>query len=448
MTALKNVLFINPWIFDFTAYDFWMKPLGLLSIASLVRRTGRCRVSLVDCLDRFHPSINKPLKTKADGRGPFPKEEVEKPAILKDVPRRFSRYGISVPAFARELESVPHPDVVMLTCSMTYWYPGVQLAVERVRKRFPAVPIILGGAYATLCPTHAETRSGADIVVRGPGERSLFGHLRDILGDSFPPNPEPPPSFAELPPPDFGLLRDHRWLPLLTSRGCPYQCTFCASGLLSTGYERRPPEAVAAEVRRLAVRFRTRHFAFYDDALLVDKKRHFIPLLEKIRDIGIPLSFHTPNGLHIREIDQDLAMRFRRAGMTSLYLSLESADTDWIMEKSPKVSAAGLREALAALVSEGYRPSEINVYLIMGLAGQELRGVEESIRYVRSLGAVPRIALYSPIPGTREWAVLAERGTVADNEDPLLHNKVAFAYLRGGYRTEEGEAIRALLAEA
>jgi radical SAM superfamily enzyme YgiQ (UPF0313 family) len=205
---------------------------------------------------------------------------------------------------------------------------------------------------------------------------------------------------------------------------------------------------VADEVRWLAVRFRTRHFAFYDDALLVDKKSHVIPLLDKVRDIGIPLSFHTPNGLHIREIDKDLAMHFRRAGMKSLYLSLESTDTAWIRERSPKVSEDGLREALAALASEGYGPSEVCVYLIMGLAGQDLRSVEESIRYVRSLGAVPRVALFSPIPGTQEWEVLVEKGTVVDDEDPLLHNKVAFAYLRGGYKNEGGEAIRALLAEA
>lgn len=445
MAPAKNVLVINPWIYDFTAYDFWLKPLGLLYITALLEQHGAFRVSFIDCLDRFHPGLGKPVKMKPDGRGPFPKEEVPKPALLGGVPRRFSRYGIPVRLFEEELAGIPRPDAVLLTCTMTYWYPGVQAAVDLVRRRFGAVPIVLGGVYATLCPGHAIAHSGADVVVSGPGEKTLFAVLRDVLGDAVGPAPDLS-GLDSLPPPAFERLRDRTWLPILSSRGCPFRCTFCASRLLAAVFEQRPPVSVAAEVEAHHARFGTRHFAFYDDALLLNKERHVVPLLDRIAAAAIPVQLHAPNGLHIREVDGRLARLLRKSGLTSLYLSLESADESLVREKTPKTSPDDLPGALAALENAGYRRPDISVYLIMGLPGQGASSVEESIRFVRRLGATPRIAFFSPIPGTGEWETLLRRGTVTDDTDPLIHNKIAFAYLKGDFSPAEFEGVKNALA--
>jgi radical SAM superfamily enzyme YgiQ (UPF0313 family) len=440
MDPAKNLLLINPWIYDFTAYDFWLKPLGLLYVAAILEKAGRVRLSFIDCLDRFHPGLGKPAVLKPDGRGPFPKEEVPKPALLDGVPRRFSRYGIPVRLFEEELSRVPRPDAVLLTCTMTYWYPGVQAVVDLVRRRFGAVPVILGGIYATLCPEHARRQSGADVVVSGPGERAVFAALRDALGDGVPPGPELS-GLDALPAPAFGRLRDRTWLPVLTSRGCPFRCTFCASHLLADGFEQRAPASVAAEIEDHHALFGTRDFAFYDDALLVDKDRHAVPLLERIAVAATPVRLHAPNGLHIREIDGPMARLFRAAGLSSIYLSLESADESLVRERTPKISPDDLPRALAALGAAGYDRRDVGVYLIMGLPGQSGASVEESIRFVRGLGATPRVAFFSPIPGTAEWDTLARAGAVTEGTDPLLHNKIAFAYLKGDLAPAEFERI-------
>jgi radical SAM superfamily enzyme YgiQ (UPF0313 family) len=445
MAPSKNVLLINPWIYDFTAYDFWLKPLGLLYIAALLERHGSFRLSFIDCLDRFHPGLGGPAKMKPDGRGPFPKEEIPKPALLAAVPRRFSRYGIPVGLFEEALAATPRPDAVLLTCAMTYWYPGVQAAVDLVRRRFGAVPVILGGTYATLCPEHAKAHSGADVVLSGPGEGSLFAVLRDALGDGVPPSPDLS-GLDSLPPPAFDRLRDKTWLPILTSRGCPFRCTFCASRLLAVGFEQRPPASVAAEIESHHARFGTAHFAFYDDALLLDRDRHIVPLLERLAASALPVRLHAPNGLHIREIDSRMAQLFRASGVTSLYLSLESSDGSLVREKSPKTSPDDLPKALAALEEAGYGKQDVGVYLIMGLPGQGAASVEESIRYVRGLGATPRVAFFSPIPGTGEWETLLRQGVVTDATDPLVHNKIAFAYLKGGASPAELEGVKKILA--
>jgi radical SAM superfamily enzyme YgiQ (UPF0313 family) len=445
MAPSKNVLLINPWIYDFTAYDFWMKPLGLLTVASLIRRFTPHRVSFIDCLDRFHPGLDRASAGKADGRGPFPKVEVPKPMAVRDVPRRFSRYGIPVSVFEEELARTPRPDAILLTSAMTYWYPGVQVVAELVRRRFGSVPVLLGGIYATLCPDHARAESGADLVVPGPAGATLFAALAAALGERAAPCPGPHEP-GDLPSPAFELIRNRTWLPVLTSRGCPLRCTFCASSLLNADFEQRPVGTVLAEILASHARFGTRHFAFYDDALLAGKLGHALPLFEGLAAAARPLSFHTPNGLHVREVDGRTARLMRAAGVRSLYLSLESTDETFLHDRSPKASPGDLERALGELEGAGYDRGPVNVYLIMGLPGQDTAGVMDSVRFVRGLGATPRVAYFSPIPGTREWSILVREGVLADGSDPLLHNKTAFAYLKSGLSPDEFAAFKRALA--
>ena len=443
MGQVKDLLLVNPWIHDFTAYDFWMKPLGLLDAASLIRRTTPHRLSFIDCLDRFHPGLARPGAGKPDGRGPFPKEEIPKPEAVRGVPRRFSRYGLPVALFEEALARAPRPDAVLVTSAMTYWYPGVQTAIDLVRRRFGAVPVILGGIYATLCPGHARAESGADLVLPGPAEEVLPAALAGILGGPAAASPgSASPDF--LPPPAFDLLRDRTWLPVLTSRGCPRRCSYCASSRLSAGFRQRPVDSVLAEIAASRASFGTRHFAFYDDALLAGKRDHAWPLFEGLAAAGPGAAFHAPNGLHLREIDAPTARLMRAAGVRSLYLSLESTDPEVMDERGPKASPADLDRALRALDAAGYHRKDVSVYLMAGLPGQSTAGIRESIGFVRRLGAVPRVAHFSPIPGTAEWDGLIRAGILAAGADPLLHNKTAFAYLKSGLPPEEiGALLRA-----
>jgi radical SAM superfamily enzyme YgiQ (UPF0313 family) len=442
MGQAKDLLLINPWIHDFTAYDFWMKPLGLLDAATLIRRTTPHRLSFIDCLDRFHPGLPRSGAGKTDGRGPFPKQEIPKPEAVRAVPRRFSRYGLPVALFEEELARAPRPDAVLVTSAMTYWYPGVQAVVDLVRRRFGAVPVLLGGIYATLCPGHARAESGADLVLPGPAEDSLPAALAEVLGGPAV-LPGPIPSDL-LSPPAFDLLRDRTWLPVLTSQGCPLRCTYCASSRLSTGFRQRPVGSVLAEIAASRARFGTRHFAFYDGALLAGKRDHAWPLFEGLAAAGPGLAFHTPNGLHLPEIDRRTARLLRAAGVVSLYLSLESTDPGVMDERGPKASPGDLERALTELEAAGYDRQDISVYLMAGLPGQSTSGIRDSLGFVRRLGAVPRVAHFSPIPGTAEWDRLVRAGLLADDADPLLHNKTAFAYLKSGLAPEElGALLRA-----
>jgi radical SAM superfamily enzyme YgiQ (UPF0313 family) len=444
MPSSKDILLINPWIFDFTAYDFWMRPLGLLYVGALLREHTQNRLHFIDCMDRYHPNLPKKAKTKQDGRGPFFKEEVSKPSVLRDVPRKFSRYGIPLALFFDQLNQIPRPDMVLVTCMMTYWYPGVQLVIEIIRQKFGCIPIVLGGIYATLLPAHAKESTDADFILEGLAERELLPLLHKVFGEKSCPDLR----FEDLnsiPLPAFDLLSNRKTLPVITSRGCPYDCSYCASSLLFKGFDQESPDSVTERIESLYHVFHTKNIAFYDDALLLNKTRHIIPILEQVILKDIPVAFHTPNGLHLAEIDADFAILMKRANFQSIYLSQESFEKKVLDDSCSKVSLFDLEVALNHLKKAGYRPSEVNVYLMVGLPGQEVEGIRESIVRVQALGAIPRLAYYSPVPGTRTWTGLVTKGIIQSDADPLLHNKLAFPYTWGEMFPSDFVALNTLI---
>src|SRR5262249_12253738 len=87
-----RILLVNPPICDFSAYDYWLKPYGLLRVAGMLR--GRAELRLFDYLDRLHPSIRERLRSDAWGRGEFPSQVVPMPEIFTPIRRHYRRFGL------------------------------------------------------------------------------------------------------------------------------------------------------------------------------------------------------------------------------------------------------------------------------------------------------------------------------------------------------------------
>jgi radical SAM superfamily enzyme YgiQ (UPF0313 family) len=411
-----RVLLVNPWIYDFAAYNFWVEPLGLLTIAAALRGEGY-HLDLIDCLAP-HPGAPQP---RPDASGKFLKTIVDKPAAVAFVPRRYGRYGLPLAQFDALLARIPSPDLVLVASGMTYWYPGVVTAVDRLRARFGPVPVALGGIYATLCPDHARRHSGADRVIEGPGLRPALELAARLTGRAFDPGRYADP--CAWPPPARDLA-PRPYAGLLTAWGCPYRCPYCAAHRLQPAFLRRDPAAVVDEIAACAARG-IRHLAFYDDALLLDAERHIIPILEGVLARGLDLSFHTPNGLHAAAITPHLAALMRRADFAAPHLSLETIDPARQRAGGGKVTTAQFERAVAHLRAAGFPPGEMVAYLLAGLPGQPLSQVEAAVRFVRGLGLTARLALFSPIPGTP-----AGDHALPPGADLLLHNNTVYPYLR------------------
>lgn len=418
----KRALLINPWIYDFAAFDLWAKPIGLLYIGSLLRRKGY-KVAMINCLDRYHPKLVKLHYPKSNqyGCGKFFKEIIDKPSILENVPRKYGRYGLPLQIFRDELRNAEKPDIVLVTSGMTYWYPGVFEVIKEVRIQFPNVPIILGGTYATLCYEHAKENSGADYIVRGEGEIQALKLLENLIGkasydDWIPRN------IDEYPYPAYDLLTNRDSLAILTSRGCPMRCTYCASRLVSGKFRQRDPINVVNEIEFYIKNYHTRNFAFYDDALLVNPEEHISIILDEVIQRKLDCQFHTPNGMHAKFLSKTLASKMFKAGFKTIRISLETSDPIRQKNTGNKVSSEDLRSAIENLKEAGFTGKDIGVYVLIGLPGQAFEEMVESVRYVHECGAMVKLAVYSPIPGTEEWERAVEQKMIDPEADPLLHN--------------------------
>ena len=186
------------------------------------------------------------------------------------------------------------------------------------------------------------------------------------------------------------------------------------------------PEKVTSEIENLHKNFGIKNFAFYDDALLVNSENHFEKILDGIIKLNIDCYFHTPNGLHPRYINKNLAGKMYLAGFKTLRLSLETADIDFQETTGKKVTNDEFERAAGLLKKSGFTKEELGAYIFLGHPNQNRDDVMNSISYVIKTGIRPFIAEYSPIPGTVEWNKLVEKGIIKEDIDPLLHNNCVF----------------------
>jgi len=425
-----NVLLVNPWIHDVAAYDFWASPMGLLQIGARLRQAG-ARVALLDCVNRFHPGLPPTDPTLRHGRGPYPKQPIPKPAALSDVPRRFCRYGVPPEVVRRDLAAMPRPDIVLVTSFMTYWYPGVIETIRELRSAFGDVPIVLGGIYARLCPRHARATSGADRVVDYPVGEDVVALVSEMTGTRL----EATSTSDREPLPAFDLMPVLPFVPILTTTGCPFSCAYCASSFLNPVFRRRPVDAVFSEIRFWHESRRVCDFVLYDDAFLIDPARHALPLLEAVIRSGLHgrIRFHTPNALHVREIDVETANLLFCSGFKTIRLGLE---TTLFGEDRPfdvKVQAEEFIRAAESLLQAGFEPNQVGAYLLAGCPDQSETEVLQAIRAVKAAGLTPIPAYYTPIPHTALWerACAVSRYPLA--EDPIYTNNAIFPCMPQGF---------------
>ena len=426
---MARVLCINPWIVDFVAFNQWIEPLGLLTVAGVLRAAGH-EVTLLDCLDRHHPTAPAPRSPRdIHGCGHFAKAELPKPPLLAHVPRHWGRYGLPLELVEAELAARPRPDAVLVTSMMTYWYPGSFEAIRLAKACWPGVPVALGGVYATLCTDHAGAHSGADVVLSGPGDVQALDWVNGVT-DEFR-VPEVHPS-AILPAHD--LRRPQGYVAIQTARGCPFHCPYCAVHRVAPGgFAPRPVERVVEEIAWCAESLGVPDIAFYDDALLAHAGQHIHPILDGVIARRLPVRFHTPNGLHARFIDRALAAKMRQAGFVTIRLGLETVDPQEGRRDGGKVDESSFGQAVEALFTAGFTARDVAAYVLVGrplapgeTTGHRLETMDATVAFAHRLGIQVRVAEFSPVPGTAEWQAAVVAGCIAGDADPLLHNKALY----------------------
>ena len=394
----KKILGINPPVHDFSFFDLWSKPVGLLYLLEKMKHNNN-DIALLDCI---HEGA---IAQKTFGREKIYSEEIEKPAVYSGIKRRYHRFGLSKHSIVEKLLAIEKPEIIFLTSVMTYWYGGVKETIDLVHQTLKDVPVVLGGVYARLCPEHASTL-GADYIIT----------------DNWQP---------DVPYPAMDLYEKIPYGVTMTSFGCPMSCEYCASRILWPKYHRRSIAEVLLEID-YQKRLGAVDFAFYDDALLIDKEKYAYPLVEELtRRYDGTLRLHTPNGLHVREIDSECAEILKKSGFVTIRLSLESIDPDIVKTSCGKVARNEYATAINNLLKAGYSTEDCETYILLGLPEQSIESVKDTIKFVRDCGGKPKLAEFSPIPGTSSFAQALKKIPNLATEPLLQNNSVYSSWISG-----------------
>ncbi|MGC8976699.1 MAG: B12-binding domain-containing radical SAM protein [Candidatus Ratteibacteria bacterium] len=406
-------LFINPPVYDFSAYDLWSKPLGFLKIIDLFRRSG-FEIFFFDFMDRNHPFYEK-IKTKKGkfGCGTYYYEIIKKPEIYKNVPRRYKRFGLPEKIFINFIEKIDKVNFIFITSGMTYWKLGIKEVVNIIKKIYPKTPIILGGIYATFCYDDAKNL-GIEMVFQG---KDILKFCNDF-SNRFNINVK----ISEKIEPYWNVYRKLDYLVVKTLYGCPFSCWYCGIKKLEPEFIKRDLNEVVEEVITNIEKFKINDIAFYDDALLFDFEIHIRKIIEKITENKKNLRFHTPNGIHPKYIKKEVAEFLKEKNFKTIRLSLETIDKKREKESGYKVSFSDFENSIKYLIDAGFTKEEIGVYILAGLPGQKPKEVFETIKILKNYPCKIKIAEYSPIPKTTDFEIAKRLYPKLPLENPLFQN--------------------------
>jgi len=370
----RRALLINPPVYDAQYWARWSQPAGLLRIATLLKQRGYA-IDFVDCMETdARGLVKKAIRYDTDG----------KPLIVKrdDIVKRLYHFGLSLSELEQRLRGLETPDEIWITSIMTYWWESTRDVVALANRLFPQATVLVGGIYPTLAPEHALEHLGADLIFKGelraasqlPTDLTLY---------------EKPPSYAIL----------------ATSRGCPWDCVYCAARMLNGGAKvrARTTADVLEEIQDKYTRLGIRRFGFYEDNALIHRE-HFIEVLEAIIALGLPLDLYAPEGFETRLLDEDLLRLMKRAGFEKVHLPLETVRSDINRQWNRRhASTESFERALEAAIRAGFKPrtQQINAFVLFGLPDERLEDVVDSTLYAHHrVGSVIPM-LFSPVPGTQ-----------------------------------------------
>jgi anaerobic magnesium-protoporphyrin IX monomethyl ester cyclase len=315
------------------------------------------------------------------------------------------------------------PDLIGITVYTPY-VPEISRAVRVTRQAALQAVIVLGGPHVTFTAEETlETMPQADVVARGEGDQIIVDLARAVeVGDGLErvpginfrrdgqivETPAPPPlDVTTLPMPAFHLLPmdRYRWPELggpfatvLTSRGCPFKCTFCSEWpFWRGGWRPHDPEMVVEQLDVLVNRYGRRNIWFGDDCFNVDRD-HVAAICEGILRRGIDVNWYYQGRADLLVKYKDLLPLTRRAGNRMVQIGIEASNDEQRDELNKQLSTEMVKEAARLL-----RQHDIvcQGMMIVGLPSDSPRTFEQKVRLIKRLDVdFPVFTMYTPFPGT------------------------------------------------
>lgn len=355
------------------------------------------------------------------------------------------------------------PKIVGIGAMTIEYKRMVHDAFRIVKEINPKTTTIIGGVYPTLSAETVMVDPNIDYIISSEGEQRLLNLMQALKSgnglnkidglrhrenggwvtqqmsgvgiDNLDALPWPDYS-------DYDMLRYMNWtqkytqnfqfrqLPVgmsMTSRGCPYKCTYCAAGNknnpLNDGTRTRSPNNVLGEVDMLREKYGMKEIVFVDDSLLLPRKRaiEFMKGLAERRKNGSDLLWKS-NNLDIRHVNEEILHWMRESGCYQLTVSLESGSPNTLKRMNRPMDLDRCVQTLKQMKDYGF--DEVCSNFIVGMPGDTWDDIRQTFQFADEMVRTGLLsyALFSvatPLPGTEMSEMAAAGGYLPDNFDPL-----------------------------
>lgn len=402
---------------DITPTANRMAPLGLLSIAAYLEQQGH-EVFVHDCLG---PKAQPGIDTNAQ----------------------------QILALA--------PDLVGISATTSGFLDGYEI-VTRIKSAAPRVINIFGGVHiSALGAVLLERFENIDFLCMGEGEVTLTqiadgkdpaeidGLIwRDNGGPVANPQRTHIPDLDALPFPAYekleGFPKGYN-LPLfsyiyspgatmVTSRGCPYQCSYCDRSVFKRGFRYNSAAYIYEHMQYLRHRFGVRHINIYDDLFTANRHR-----ITELCDLltSKPLGVQFNCAVRTGHADDELLNMLKRAGCLMVSLGIETGDTDLMEVHKPGVHLDEVHNTVRRIQASGLRAKGL---FMMGLPGETEESIHKTSDFVMSLGLDDmNMSKFTPFHGAPVWSTIAKEGTLDDDWRKM--NCLNFVFVPKGINSKE-----------
>ena len=413
-------LIFPPMVFPrFQSRQTALFPLGLGYVAAALERQGY-DVSLVDCPSEGYDQIVSIGKDRAV-------------------------YGISS-AQIRKLIEEYRPDAVGISCLFSTLERRMLAVARMVKEIDPNIVVVTGGPHISGYYRRVIQDPAVDYCVIGEGERTVVDLFRALNAGQPPldadglcyrrdgqvvvqPRTQYIQDLDEVPFParhlvdqevyfrinkTQGLRLDgeqrQRVMQLTTSRGCPFQCWYCAKNVTwGKSFRTRSPKNVLDELEHCVERYGATRFAFQDDNLTADMDRA-AAIFDGIVERRLPITWEAHNGLGVNFLSPELLEKMKASGCVSFTIAVESANAA-TLRRVQKPNYIRLAPPIVRKAQE--LDMEVRGFFMIGFPHETLPEVQKTIAYARSLNlAVAAFAIVTPLPGTRLFAECVEQGLI------------------------------------
>lgn len=368
--------------------------------------------------------------------------------------RYFKGYMIGLP-LEQIVERIPcDAEAVGISVIFTHEWPMAVRLIEMIKRRLPMTSVIVGGEHITAMPEFCLMTSVADVLVLGEGEETIVelvealrddGDLSTVPGIAFRHDGSVQvnsrrtrctniddiawPSWRHFKIKTYhqqhfvgGMFTAELSMPILATRGCPYQCTYCSSiNMWTPRWIPRDPIKVVDEIEHYVNVYGATSFPFQDLTAIIEKD-WILRFCREIQHRNLKISWQLASGTRSEAIDAEVAAELRKSGMIQMSYAPESGSetTRKFIKKKMKTD-----RLLASLESAASAGLNVTIFLVIGFPHDRVEHLKENIPFIDAVaehGAADlSTGFYMALPGTELFHSLYDAGKIKIDRKYFTH---------------------------